>query len=458
MLRVSKVRSGGGAYYLAVAAGTGTGIEPAGRWTGSGAPVLGLAGAVRSADLEAVLAGQDPGSGQVLGRGRPRVTVAGFDLTFSAPKSVSLLHALGDPEVSRAVAAGHNGAVEAALSYVERHALAVRRRTGTAPVPVPTPLDGVTAAGFVHRLSRALDPHLHSHVVVANLGRGPEGTWSALDGRGVYAHASATDALYHSHLRFELTRRLGVAWETAARGRADIAGIGPEARREFSRRAADIAAHMVEGGWAGGRARAVAAHATRADKDPSLSADELRPLWRRRAQAVGLGPTRLEAVLDRVPQRSVSPSPGSPEQAAEVRETLAARGQTVTRRDVVRAWGRALPAGASAAAVEAAADRLLGHLVPERGGRGSTRRARRGRAPPRRDGPTGAVLRPRTSPRPRRRRVVTPAGPPGPEHRQGGRPGPRARTRVRVISAAGSGPCSGLGPQASGLTRGPASP
>ncbi|HXQ58451.1 MAG TPA: relaxase domain-containing protein, partial [Acidimicrobiales bacterium] len=50
----------------------------------------------------------------------------------------------------------------------------------------------------------SLSPHLHTHVVVANLGRGPEGRWSALDGRGLYAHASATDALYHAHLRYEL--------------------------------------------------------------------------------------------------------------------------------------------------------------------------------------------------------------------------------------------------------------
>jgi conjugative relaxase-like TrwC/TraI family protein len=91
-------------------------------------------------------------------------------------------------------------------------------------------VEAVPAAAFIHRLSRALDPHLHTHVVVANLGRDVEGTWSALDGRGVYAHASAIDALYHADLRFELTRRLGVAWNPPDRGRADIAGIAPEAR------------------------------------------------------------------------------------------------------------------------------------------------------------------------------------------------------------------------------------
>jgi len=162
VLRVSKVRSGGAAYYLEVAAGSGTGIEEAGRWMGAGTPELRLLGVVEGADLDAVLAGEDPGTGRVLGTARRQVTVAGFDLTFSAPKSVSLLHALGDGEVGDAVSAGHAGAVEAAMSYVERHALAVRRRPAVLPVPVPTTVTGVAAAGFVHRTSRALDPHLHT--------------------------------------------------------------------------------------------------------------------------------------------------------------------------------------------------------------------------------------------------------------------------------------------------------
>jgi TrwC relaxase len=163
VLRVSKVRSGGGTYYLDVASGaSGTGIEASGHWMGKGTPELGLSGLVGANDLAAVLSGLDPRSGETLGTRRNQVRVAGFDMTFSAPKSVSLLHALGDGEVSNAVAAGHAEAVGAALSYVERHALAVRRRDGTIPVALPTTVEGVAAAGFVHRVSRALDPHLHT--------------------------------------------------------------------------------------------------------------------------------------------------------------------------------------------------------------------------------------------------------------------------------------------------------
>ncbi|HTT86981.1 MAG TPA: relaxase domain-containing protein, partial [Acidimicrobiales bacterium] len=128
VLRLSKVRTGGGAYYLDVAEGTGTGIEPPGRWVAPGLPGWGLSGTVTAEQLDAVLAGRAPTSGEVLGTRRAQVRVAGFDLAFCAPKSVSLLHALGDADVADAVAAAHDGAVEAALSYVGRHALAVRRR------------------------------------------------------------------------------------------------------------------------------------------------------------------------------------------------------------------------------------------------------------------------------------------------------------------------------------------
>jgi hypothetical protein len=256
------------------------------------------------------------------------------------------------------------------MSYVERRALAVRRRAPATAVPVPTAVDGVAAAGFVHRVSRALDPHLHTHVVVANLGRGPEGSWSALDGRGVYAHASATDALYHVHLRYELTRRLGVVWDPPDRGRADICGIGPEVRRQFSRRAAEITAHLAERDLTSGRARTVAGFATRAEKDPLLGADDLRPQWKDRAVAVGLGPRRLEAVLDRAPRR---PAPvldeGGPHQTAldtAVIDVLGGLRRDVTRRDVVRAWGRSLADGLPARSVEDAADRLLEQMSPER--------------------------------------------------------------------------------------------
>jgi conjugative relaxase-like TrwC/TraI family protein len=362
VLRVGKVRRGGHAYYLDVTGDSRRpGIEPPGTWVGRGPGALGLDGVVDRGDLEAVLAGASPRSGQVLGPYHHRVQVAGFDLTFCAPKSVSILHGLADPDVALAVRAGHDAAVEAALDYVEDHAVAVRRIDGDARVPVPA--GAVTSAAFVHRTSRALDPHLHTHVVMANLGRADDGTWSALDGRGVYAHAPAAAGLYHAQLRHELTTRLGVTWGPLDRGRADVVGIGVDARREFSQRAAAIAGHLAERGLTGQRASEVAGHVTRPAKDTTLSADDLRPRWRAQAASVGLGPQRLEAVLHRVPARV----PGDEQRVLSTDVpvvALAGQGRAVTRRDVVRAWCDVLPEGAPAGAVQDAADRLLGRFEP----------------------------------------------------------------------------------------------
>ncbi len=354
MLRVAKVGMGAEQYYLAVAWGTGSGAEAAGRWQGQAAVGLGLRGDVGAADLSHLLAGDDPAGGRPLGRRDGRMRVAAFDLTFCAPKSVSLLHALGDPDVAQRVGAAHDAAVVATLGYVERHAAAVRRAGMDRRIPVAT--DGLAVAAFEHRTSRALDPHLHTHAVVANLGRG-DGRWSALDGRGVFAHRAAADALYHAHLRHHLSARLGVQWTEPSRGRADLVGIGAEARLEFSQRAAAIAAHLAARGATGRAAADVAALATRPPKDPGLSADDLRAGWRRRAALVGLGPTRLASVVGRVTEheradmhddRDVQP------------EEVVRRGRSaIARRDVVRALGSRTVSGRTVTDVEDAAERLL---------------------------------------------------------------------------------------------------
>jgi len=364
VLRLAKLPLGGHAYYLEVAAGTGSGIEAAGTWAGTGPGVLGLEGAVETDHLAAVLGGRDPATGAVLGGARARVTVAGFDLTFAAPKSVSLLHALGDDTVRAAVGAGHQAAVEAALGYVERHALAVRRGSGEARRVEAA--EGTATAAFVHRVSRAEDPHLHTHVVTANLARGPDGRWSALDGRGLYAHVGAAGALYHAQLRHELRTRLGVGWGPLDRGRADLEGIGPQARRAFSTRAAQIGDELARYGSdprrpPTARARHVAWAATRAARDPQRPVEAMASSWQERARDAGIGPRVLASVVDRFP-RQAAELPAPEDLSRAVAAQLAGR-PSVTRRDVVRASCGLLPAGADAPVLEAAVDGVMGVFV-----------------------------------------------------------------------------------------------
>ena len=250
MLSIGKLVAGQARYYLDqaearvdVVDSIGDGIEEyyvgpteaRGQWIGAACRELGLDGHVEATALRRVLAGLDPRDGSPLRDASRRVRVAGFDLTFSAPKSVSVLFALGDEEMRNSVRAAHDLAASEALGHLERAAAAVRRGRAGAVVEEAS---GLIAAGFRHRTSRAGDPQLHTHVLVANLGRGLDGRWSALDGRRLYAHARSASFIYQAVLRSELTRTLGVDWTPVRKGIAEVVGIPRPVLRAFSRRRA----------------------------------------------------------------------------------------------------------------------------------------------------------------------------------------------------------------------------
>src|SRR5215207_1772525 len=139
-------------------------------------------------------------------------------------------------------------AVREAIGHVERTAAAVRRGHGGLVVE---PAGGLVVGMFRHRTSRVGDPQLHTHAVVANLGRGPDGRWSTLDGRRIYAPARTASFIYQAVLRAELSRELGVQWSVVRRGIAEVAGIPKPVRRAFSRRRVEIEAEMERRGTSG---------------------------------------------------------------------------------------------------------------------------------------------------------------------------------------------------------------
>ena len=237
--RAKAVSSGVEDYYLA-------GPEAAGRWLGAGAAALGLRGTVEAEELERVLSGEHPGSGEALGRVLS-ARVPGFDLTFSAPKSVSVLFGVGDDDLRAVLRDAHDRAVIDALCYMQREAAVTRR--GPAGVHAIAG-NGLVAAAFRHRTSRAGDPQLHTHVLMANLTLGADGQWSTLDGRRIYAHAKTAGYLYEARLRSLLTRELGVEWTLVRNGIADIVGVSPTVLRAFSCRRADIEAELERRGTA----------------------------------------------------------------------------------------------------------------------------------------------------------------------------------------------------------------
>ena len=239
---------------------------------GAGAAALGLRGTVDATELDRVLSGQHPATGEALGRVLT-ARVPGFDLTFSAPKSVSVLFGIGDDELRAVLRDAHDRAVLDALGYMEREAAVTRRGPGGVHAIAG---NGLVAAAFRHRTSRAGDPQLHTHVLVANLTLGADGQWSTLDGRRIYAHAKTAGYLYEARLRSLLTRELGVEWTPVRNGIADIAGVPPTVLRAFSRRRADIEAELERRGATSAAAAQVAALQTRRGKDYARHAGAAR--------------------------------------------------------------------------------------------------------------------------------------------------------------------------------------
>ncbi|HUY61343.1 MAG TPA: MobF family relaxase [Candidatus Dormibacteraeota bacterium] len=256
-----------GDYYLGP---EGQPAEGPGQWRGQGAVALGLAGTVDREALQRVWAGQDPQTGDALVRHAHGTHVAAVDATFSAPKSVSVVWALGDPATRAALEAAHDRAVAVGLAHVERHAALVRRRVGGAIRHAPA--QGLVIARFRHHTSRQSaaqqaagatpDPQLHDHGVIANLALRPAdapartGRWAAIDSRALYQIRAEAGAVYRAELAATL-QRLGYRMDRSGRY-VEVAGVSPAVRRAFSARAAEVEAAVAAFTARHGRAPTVA--------------------------------------------------------------------------------------------------------------------------------------------------------------------------------------------------------
>lgn len=277
---------------------------------------------------------------------RVDVRRAGLDLTFSAPKSVSVLFGIGDERVAQQVREAHRSAVEQTIGYLEELCARAARGHHTPGQPYQRiATHGWAAVAFEHRTSRANDPQLHTHVVVPNLVCGVDGRWSAWDTSEAYRQASTGGYLYQAVLRGELTRRLGVSWGPVRRGVAEIDGVPAGLRHEFSTRRREIEEHLAAHGQSGPRAAQVAALATRPAKG-QRSEPELRRRWREQAHAAGF---HLRRVLSDV-LLAAGPVIGVDLDAVTARvfgeRGVTARASTFDRRGLLRAVCETVPAGA----------------------------------------------------------------------------------------------------------------
>jgi conjugative relaxase-like TrwC/TraI family protein len=285
-----QVARGGDDYY------SGRGEAP-GEWIGAGAEALGLSGRVQAEQFNALIGGLDPRDLSARLRSSPRdPKIAAFDLTFSAPKSVSVLFAVA-PEATSGVLVGcHEEAVRAALGYLEDTAVMVRRGHGGERVEAA---EGLIAAAYRHRMSRALDPQLHTHVVAGNLARGPDGRFTALHSTLLYAAAKTTGTLYQAHLRALVSERLGLEWGEVHNGAAELADVQRPVIEHFSTRRHEMQ-REAEAGGIGLSTKASAeraALATRERKQYGLETHTWREEVRARAGELGLGGQELAELL-----------------------------------------------------------------------------------------------------------------------------------------------------------------
>lgn len=357
-------------YYLR--GGTATGV-----WRGSGATELGLEGTVTAEGLVRLFDGQHPVTGQRLGRSLRGDGVAAWDVTFSADKSVSLLWALGDDETRSEVVAAFDEATSQALGYLESVASSTRGASKTPLLddygdPIlddqgnprfrvetwPIATAGYVAASFTEFTSRADDPQLHTHVVVANKVKGVDGKWRTMDGRLLFRYQLAAGYLHEAVLRHELTQRLGVRWQPVRSGVADIEGFTRPQIEAFSTRRSQLEQWRQDQGLPDtAAARQVAVLATRTPKtDHPL--ETLEGEWRRRAASVDLTPEWLNRLMGA--DRQVTPV-----DAASLFERLASpdglteRVSTFELPDVVKEIAAALPGGGTRDEIEALAGAFL---------------------------------------------------------------------------------------------------
>lgn len=283
--------------------------EGSSEWMGEGAQRLGLEGRVKADQFAQIIDGVLP-DGTELARGADGTRNNGTDLTFSAPKSVSLVGLIGG---DKRVIEAHRNAVRETMIWAEEKLALARSGAGGAERELT---GNLVQAHFHHDLSRALDPQVHTHCVVANMTQRADGEWRALHNVKLWQHAPLLGAAYHAQLRSNLAE-LGYETQiTGKHGSFEVSGISREAIEAFSERAKDIREKARELGLSSPKAMEAIAVRSR-DAKQHGSSDLAVEKWGQKA-----GPYRAEI--------------------EQVMEAARARTQPRSVLATVRSWGEAL--------------------------------------------------------------------------------------------------------------------
>src|SRR5271170_5546187 len=320
-----------------------------GEWQGRMAERYGLAGAIDELHFARLSEGQNPLTGEQLVRHRngqeytiadgttvkPVEHRAGWDATFSAPKSVSLTALVGGDDRVREA---HRESVTTALTELERYTQA---RIGGNHAAETT--GKFVAAKFEHDTARPVNgyaaPQLHTHAVIFNMTERQDGSARALQERGLFQSQEFATAVYQAELTYQL-RNLGYEIETGKRGAPEIKGYSLEYLDASSPRRQQIEQAMAKSGFTGPEAAQIAAHNTR-DKKQILTPAEVMEAHCQLAAKFGNQANRVVAEAhERVHSQGQNRVPDAPQRAQEAvsyaKERNFEREAVIDQRDIMR--------------------------------------------------------------------------------------------------------------------------
>jgi len=283
------------------------------------------------------------------GRAFTKESVHGFDLTFAAPKSVSLVRALTSEINEKVVAEAHMRAVKAALEYLHQHAGYTRVHNPITGKKDLVRLPGLVTIAYQHETSRCGDPHLHTHVILPNRQPRADGRLVSIDSKSLHHEAKAAGIIYQAVLRHELHAERGFEWVSVDEhsGMAEIAGVTKDCLKSWSQRSTRLREWardnlVVVDGEPTAQQLAVAQKATRPKKPESLAWAELKEEWR--ADARGF---EVDRAAHREARRARAAAPRLLLDRARLTRMVAGIDKAAfTRADLVELVGALLPVDA----------------------------------------------------------------------------------------------------------------
>jgi Ti-type conjugative transfer relaxase TraA len=302
MLSISPPMKGAGQgdYYLDLAQEDyyTKGGEPPGKWYGEDTESLGVEGQVQAEDLRKLLEGYSPdGKEKLVQNAGDENRQSGWDLTFSAPKSVSTLWAVSDEETRKVIQQAQEKAVHAALDHIQDEAGFTRRGKGGEEIESAK----LSFATFEHGTSRAQDPQLHTHVLALNIGIREDGTTGTIRSKDIFEQKMSAGAIYRAELSYQLEQSLGLDSERD-KSFFQLTGVPKDLQDEFSTRRKEIEEALEKSGYSGAVAAKVATLETRGLKGHTPR-EELFEQWKGVAQEHGFTQEKAKDLHGQAPDR-----------------------------------------------------------------------------------------------------------------------------------------------------------